>query len=279
MLIEFRAGELTEMLSRLQAVQDQLKNKDTSDDAYIEAHLNDFEILADKYESLCKRLNIDISASASQLKSRVRYPEKSSIELWIVWRDFRREIVNGLVKHSLMYIPKPEKDFYNQKMLFGKKIYDNFPSARYDIETAGTCYAVGSYTACVFHSMRAVEIGAREMVKRLKVQRHLPPNRPIELCDWGKLRIALDKGIDVLEIGSSQSLVKKEKFEFYNHAVGVFKNFKDAWRNNVSHTRKIYKAGETKDIMDNTRQFMKHIAVKIKEPKARITDLDDSDVW
>lgn len=59
--------------------------------------------------------------------------------------------------------------------------------------------------------------------------------------------------------GSDSMLLTQSKLE------EQFRNFKDAWRNNVSHTRTVYQAGQTKDIMDNTRQFMQHLAERLKE--------------
>ena len=88
---------------------------------------------------------------------------------------------------------------------------------------------------------------------------------PVELSEWGDLVKALDKGVAALNVGTRKKVSKRETLEFYSHAVAQFRNFKDAWRNNVSHTRKKYFAGETKDIMDNTRQFMTHLAARLKE--------------
>jgi hypothetical protein len=107
------------------------------------------------------------------------------------------------------------------------------------------------------------------MVRRLKVGKHLVDKNgnliPVELCDWGILVAALDKGVNGLSAHTRTSLPKRRKFEFYNHALGSFRNFKNAWRNHVSHTREIYLSGQTIDIMDNTRQFMQHLATRLKE--------------
>ena len=143
-----------------------------------------------------------------------------------------------------------------------------FPDAATDITQAGNCYALGLYTACVFHLMRVIEIGARRMMSDLKARKHLPnPKRAIELCEWGDLTGAIDEAVKVLRVGSRTSMAKKDKFEFYNHAAAQFRNFKDAWRNNVSHSRREYQQGGAKDVMDNTRQFMQHLASRPNKPK------------
>lgn len=111
--------------------------------------------------------------------------------------------------------------------------------------------------------MRAVEYGARAMVKALRVSKAL--DRRVELCVWSELIAALESGLKSAAVGRRKSLAASEKSEFYNHAVGQFRNFKDAWRNNVSHTRKTYQPGETRDILENTRQFMQHLALRLSE--------------
>lgn len=164
------------------------------------------------------------------------------------------------------FIPREHAPYFQQDALFGTEVNESFPSAAEDIKEAGNCYAHGLYTACVFHLMRAVEVGARRMVGALKAGKYLnPPNRPVELCTWDDLLKALDKGVADLAAGTRTDPRKKATYEFYHHAVGQFRNFKDAWRNNVSHKRETYQPGKTKDIMDNTRQFMRHLASRLKE--------------
>jgi hypothetical protein len=81
------------------------------------------------------------------------------------------------------------------------------------------------------------------------------------------LRTALNE----LEKGSGTNTKKKATLAFYSHAVSQFGNFKDAWRNIISHgseiepNRKVYLEGETIDIMNNTPHFMQHLAKRIKE--------------
>ncbi len=162
-----------------------------------------------------------------------------------------------------MFIPPSEASCYENPALFGQDVASKFPAANGEITAAGNCYATGNNTACVFHLMRAVEHGARALVKGLRVTNKL--KHKLELSEWGDLIAALDDGLKPLAVGKRKSLIKTERFEFYNHAIAQFRNFKDAWRNNVSHTRKVYQPGQTKDIMDNTRQFMQHLAAKLAE--------------
>lgn len=177
--------------------------------------------------------------------------------------ELMNEIARTLGDAKFMMIPSYDAAYYDNPVLFGPAVADRFPNANQEITEAGSCYATGHYTACVFHLMRAVEHGARAMVKALRVSSAL--NTKVELSTWNELITALEGGLKSAAAGRRKSLAKSQSSEFYNHAIGQFRNFKDAWRNNVSHTRKTYQQGETKDILDNTRQFMQHLATKLKE--------------
>jgi hypothetical protein len=50
-------------------------------------------------------------------------------------------------------------DFYTGRKLFDAKVFSDFPSASFDFDEAGKSFALGRYTACVFHLMRVLEIG------------------------------------------------------------------------------------------------------------------------
>jgi hypothetical protein len=174
-----------------------------------------------------------------------------------------------LGRRLFMFMPLAESKYYEQEELFGPRVKTRFPEANKEIVAAGNCYATGNYTACVFHLMRVTEMGARAMVTGLKVQKYLLNRKgqqiPVELCDWQTLITALQKGVDAKSAGAGTNTRKKKTFEFYNHALGSFRNFKDAWRNHVSHTRERYLPGKTQDIMDNTRQLMQHLATRLSE--------------
>lgn len=226
--------------------------------------------LLNKLEAECKRLEFDYSLDHIRVIRNWLAADAPNIDVMCPHlrvadhaKDLRKSIDYELKTRTFMFMPPAEAKYYEQEELFGPEVKAKFPKANKEITTAGNCYATGNYTACVFHLMRAVECGARKMVFALKVRGQL--GRPVELCDWGDLTKALDEGVKALSVGSRTKMYKKATFEFYNHAVAQFRNFKDAWRNNVSHTRKTYQAGVTKDILDNTRQFMQHLATRLKE--------------
>lgn len=180
------------------------------------------------------------------------------------------------------FIPTEKTKYHNNRFLFGEDVYKNFPSARDEIKEAGNCYALGLNTACVFHLMRAVEVVLKRMIVAMKAQKYLTkPDKKsptgkiqvsVDVCDQDTLIKALRSALKDLESGKSISAKKKATHAFYSGAVNTFCEFKDAYRNPISHgnkvadeNRKLYKEGETSDIMKSVRHFMTHLAKRIKE--------------
>jgi hypothetical protein len=67
-------------------------------------------------------------------------------------------------------IPQEKVHYWNPTWLLDTPIYDNFRSAWEEFQRAGHCYAFGENTACVFHLMRIVDFGLRQVAKRLGIE-------------------------------------------------------------------------------------------------------------
>lgn len=176
------------------------------------------------------------------------------------------ELIEDEIIHIYFcFIPKEKVVFLVHPFPFGV-VYSKFPSARYDIEQGRFCFAHDLFTASVFHMMRVAEIGTRALIIGLKAKKHL--TKPIELSDWGALHAALQEGLKALRVNSRTTTARKDKYEFYNEAAAHFMYLKEAWRNNVSHTRTEYREHDALAIVTNTEQFMKHLAKRLSEKPA-----------
>ena len=266
-MVEYPITELIGILNRLVAIKESLEKKGNPE--LTQDELDSMARHADRADLICAECEIDVSYYTERIRHKVSDPASFKPTMASLVNELRHCIVRDLKDRKFMFVPQAEAEYYDHSALFGYDVKIKFSEANKEITIAGNCYATGNYTACVFHLMRAVEIGARVMVRDLKVSKHLVTKNgkriPVELCDWGTLIMALDKGVDGLTAGSRVSLAKRLRLEFYSHGVGSFRNFKNAWRNHVSHTRELYGAGQAKDIMDNTRQFMQHLATRLNE--------------
>jgi hypothetical protein len=177
-------------------------------------------------------------------------------------RRLRKDLAKDLHKQVFMSLSPEEIKYFNQEEKFGAEVKAKFPKANREITAASTCYAINNYTGCVFHLMRAVEYGARAMLKEFGVETH--DNRPIELGDWGLLLDALKAERSKLSIGKRKDPQKLRDFEFYSYPIDQFEKFR-VWRNKVSHLREPFFPGQTKDIMDDAERYVRHLAERLDE--------------
>jgi hypothetical protein len=163
------------------------------------------------------------------------------------------------------FLPAGRVSYFRNSELFGSEVKVAFPSAAFDISEAGTCYTYGTYTACVFHLMRALEHPLRALAKKLGVAPPAKnPHTPLELRTWGDV---IDKIIIAINARPNpKTRPQAELAQFYNKAADQFQFFKDAWRDVVMHTRsKPYGEGETKDLIVSVETFMRRLTSKLKE--------------
>jgi len=123
-----------------------------------------------------------------------------------------------------------------------------FPSAAHEIKEASNCYAVGANTACVMHSMRALEVGLKSVVRKLKVT---PKNQ-----NWDTI---------LREIQPAIQLLGKAERDFYSEIAIHFRHLKDAWRNHAMHASQVYDEWQALSIMTHVKELMQHLAIKLKE--------------
>ncbi|MFL6227793.1 MAG: hypothetical protein ACJ741_03330 [Pyrinomonadaceae bacterium] len=266
-MLDLDLGRFAEIMNRLIHILRDLEERQSDQKPLVAEERNNFIGFLLEVRQFFAAYEIDVEGDTARAINKLQDTEGRIKDLLYPYTlALRNHINDELRKRKFMFIPSAEAEYYEHHGLFGQEVAERFPKANREITEAGNCYATGNYTACVFHLMRAVEYGARKLIHALHAQQYLnPPNRPVELCTWDDLLKAMDKGVADLANGTRTNTRKKVTYEYYSHAVAQFRNFKNAWRNHVAHTRELYLPGQTKDIMDNTRQFMQHLATRLTE--------------
>jgi hypothetical protein len=156
---------------------------------------------------------------------------------------------------DVLFLWIEEKDSYQKDDLFGSEVGEQFKDASFDIKEAGTCFALGRYTACVYHLMRVTESGLRVIGKRVGYS----DERPV----WEAVLKYIDA--ELRRNYNEMSALFKGDVEFISgisaqmHAVNL------AWRRRVAHIERTYSEEEARRIFDSTRNLMQHIASKLSE--------------
>jgi hypothetical protein len=179
-----------------------------------------------------------------------------------------RALVDDIFIHLktqlFLYVLPHRSTYYEYGNAFKERLTKSFPNASKELARAGKCYAVEEDTSCVFHSMRAAEIGLRTFARYLRVH----PPRGIKFAQWGEILGAIDVQLGKIR-NSKKTRTIEAKITFCSDALAHFRNCKDAYRNQVAHARVTYEGDQAKDIMEGTTNFLDSLAVKLSEPKTQ----------
>ncbi|MGC2223989.1 MAG: hypothetical protein WA624_17390 [Methylocella sp.] len=187
-------------------------------------------------------------------------PPQTKRELAILVDAVRAELKSKL----FLFVPPHRAKYY--EMILQSIVTTAFPLASKELINAGNCLAAGFFTACVFHSMRAAEIGVRVLGKELGVSF---PDKPIELAEWQPILNQVES-----KIGNMQKLPrgapKDEELHFYSDAAKQFRYFKDKWRVRCAHARESYEESPATKALTHTIEFFETLATRLKEPEPSV---------
>jgi len=182
-------------------------------------------------------------------------------------QELQSRITDELSSQFFAYISPDRAKYYDSTSpLFGKQVQKYFTSSNmiFDIEEAGKCFAVGRYTACIFHLMRILEGGMAVLSKGLGIP---DPVREAER-NWGKTLDKIKKTIDEKDkIADPQW---QEMKDFYHRCYGMLESVRHAWRNTTMHVGEKYTPDEAEDIFNSVKGFMRQLATKLNESGKRI---------
>lgn len=204
-----------------------------------------------------KALNLDASAVLAERMSKDFAPDTLGTNAFREMRELRSRVIDELQARQFLYVPHASAPLYKEPLNGWGDVPDKFPSAISDIEEAGKCIALGRYTASVLHLMRVLDWGIGAQAKALGVV--LP--RP----EWGKLLDHIEKALRALPADPQKPADWKDVEQFHSEAATHFRHLKNAWRNAAMHGRDKYGEEEARQIYDNVRGFMRHIATRFAE--------------
>jgi hypothetical protein len=177
------------------------------------------------------------------------------LSLWhLMWDEIREK--------QFTFIPLGKAGYLEKDKLFGDAVFDAFEEAHADIKDAGNCLAADLNTAAVFHLMRVVEFGLRELAARLKAKTLIKKLKatkiPIELGTWEEIINTLETKLDQLR-NLPRNAKRAQRIETTNELLKEFRSIKDLWRNKVMHTRAVYDADQAESAFKHVRNFMQRL--------------------
>jgi hypothetical protein len=173
------------------------------------------------------------------------------------FKEIDSRLVDELSVVKMFVTEKDDAKFYDDPILFGEAVDTAFPSASPEIAEAGKCFALSRYSATVFHLMRSLEVGLRCLA--------IPFQVDVTHKNWHSALDQIAKAVRAIDSVSNGPNWKDDQ-QFFSEAITHFRDLKDSWRNYCMHEPERYSEERARDIYNNVRAFMRHLAARLHEP-------------
>lgn len=186
--------------------------------------------------------------------------EPSIQELISRLRMFNEILEDELRRRVFLFVVPEDANLYRSPLASFSLTWGAYPSTRPEIDEACRCYALGRYTACVFHCMAILQSGLYALAGAAGATLRYP----IELAEWQDVLSAIEKKIEPMR-NEPRSAARDERVKFFSECAVQFRYFKDAWRNHVAHMRETYDRDQTHSILLHVRDFMEKLSTRVGE--------------
>ena len=204
-------------------------------------------------ESCCAKIGVlNVKAEIDRICRYVAYSPKSDMRIHI--KGLADRITDELQDRRFLHVPPEREKYYRQPELFGPEIGKAIPKVAEDLSHAGTCYALGLNTACVFHLMRVMEHCVQRLGRKLRVS--IDPTKE----SWHKIMLQVHKQIDQMPGGVKTSRAQTAKKQKFALAAGRLDHVRIVWRNDVMHPKGTYDEGEAMEVLNAIEAFLKSVA-------------------
>lgn len=157
--------------------------------------------------------------------------------------------------HTFFAIEQDKMKFLSEVNPCGDICSMAFPSTDYDAMEAGKCIVFDRWTASVMHSMRVLEVGLKTLAVALGI--------PMKSPNWQDLINQIESKIKDKRT-TDQDWWRAEG-QFHSEAAVQFQHFKNAWRNHAMRGPNTYDEERAIAIFNHVKEFMSHLATKLKE--------------
>lgn len=166
-------------------------------------------------------------------------------------KNIRQRFGIDAASMMLFRVEPDDVQFYAQRDLFGPEVAAKFPDAQKDLTEAGTCYALGCYTASAMHLMRALESALKTLAQTI-------PGFTLGARDtMGGVVSKLRTLVTHLPDGTQDESRRKQKL---NKAQLYFDGVTSALRNPTMHSAEFWSAVEVSSALGNAKLFLQDLA-------------------
>ena len=253
--LSFLQASLQERLNRVQQVIDLNAADIRPEDR------ENFQIILNSATPWLKRHDLTASLDRlNRLRDEYEHPDASASTIISEINVFNETLEDELRRKIFLYVVPEDENLYRNPIASFSLTWGTYPSAREDVREACRCYALGRYTACVFHCMAILQCGLYALASDVGVALRYP----VQLAEWSEVIHEIEKKIAPLS-NHPRSAARDERMTFLSACVVQFRYFKDAWRNHVAHMRESYDRDQAHSILLHVRDFMETLSTSVAE--------------
>lgn len=174
--------------------------------------------------------------------------------------DIESRFMDELGFNKLFVVSPDEFWLFNPaEKLLGSEAASRFLRVSFDCEEAAKCLCLGRPTACVFHSMRMLEIAIAALAKKLNIPDPVKSNDR----NWGNMLNAIKTELDK-QYPKSSRMSGSEGLFLENIYVSL-DAVKNPWRNETMHVSTIYTEDEARHILSCSIKLLQKMATGFDE--------------
>jgi hypothetical protein len=249
---------LTHSLGRIETILEDGKNETVPPTSSLVGFL-------DQLTKDCEQIGLEFSILAiTAFKAQLTSKGLQSTICFNKMLEIKNRVFDEIKLNYFFVIPQQKAtDYYEKANLFGDEVFNKFPSANFDIEEAGKCFATARYTACVMHLQRVLEVGLKAYGNCLGVMNLITTTQPSWQTVLDKTAKEIKDRNDKQNTNTDWAL--PEERDFCEGIQPFLLAVKTAWRNPSMHADKTYGEEIAEDIFSAVKRFMKHLAEHIDE--------------
>lgn len=245
-MLKFHASTYVFVLDQLRSMEGLLASLNPADKGGELASESTEAVWVHLRESL---RSIGLTMSIKQV-DRITSEAHTHVDLGLAVGELRRRIHDELDGRLFLYVPVERAQYFNNSG-YDASVASAFPEATIDIEEASKCFALGRWTACVFHLMRVTEHGMRALAAYLSVP-----------CDFKTWEPVIRKMRT--EVGDYNASSFKGNLDFIRQTLDRLTAVQTALRNEVMHSRSFYDEERASDVYAAVKGFMRQLATQLK---------------
>lgn len=176
--------------------------------------------------------------------------------LKIIVEELSNRFRDELGDEMFLHVSSNKTPYYKNPHLFGPEVAARFPHTNHDAEEAGKCFALGRFTACVFHLGRIMEHTVQMLGVKLSVTIHLNTT-------WNIITEAINNKLKLMANPQTPAPALTDADRARNikfaKATAHLNAFRLAWRNETMHPKSTYTEEEALTLLNHVDAFMRQI--------------------